>query len=156
MSLTPDTPTGPSPASLARALVLGARTATLATLDRLTGHPYASLVTVAADPGGVPILLLSGLALHTRNLLADRRASLLYQGGEATPDPLAVSRVTLIGHLHSSSNAASKVRFLEHCPEARLYAGFSDFAFYEFAIERAHFIGGFGRIAELQGRDLLD
>jgi len=76
-------PQGPSPGDAARGLMREALKASLATLDQSTGHPYASLVTIATDVDGTPLLLISKLALHTKNLEADSRASLLFDGTDA-------------------------------------------------------------------------
>lgn len=136
--------------------------ASLATLDRETGHPYASLVTVALDGEGRPVLLLSALARHTRNLEADRRASLLFEPtSSASGDPLAGGRVTVVGRVAAVDPAEPgfdevRARFLAHNPEAEGYAGFSDFRFYRLEIVTAHFIGGFGRIVEVSAADLKD
>jgi heme iron utilization protein len=137
----------------ARNLVRLALKGALATLDRggpgvTGGYPYASLVTVATTPGGRPVLLLSGLALHTQNLKADPRASLMIDGTSLAGDPLAGGRVTLIGRIEPAV-ASSRARFLSRHPASAQYADFGDFGFYELAVERAHFIGGFGRIVGL-------
>jgi putative heme iron utilization protein len=91
--------------------------------------------------------------------MADRRASLLIDGtgmGEGTSgDPLAGGRVTLIGHAEPTSSPTARARFLSRHPAAEGYASFPDFAFYALAIERAHFIGGFGRIVDLSPQDIL-
>src|SRR3990170_2348617 len=139
----------------ARALVRRALTASLATLDRGSGHPYASLVTLATEPDGAPIFLISRLALHTQNLDADPRASILVDGSGDGGDPLAQGRVTLIGRAEPAASATAKGRFLARHPAAQTYAGFPDFAFYMLSIERAHFVGGFGRIASLARSDLI-
>jgi heme iron utilization protein len=138
----------------ARNLVRLALKGALATLDRggpahASGHPYASLVTVATTPEGRPVLLLSGLALHTQNLKADPRASLMIDGTSLAGDPLAGGRVTLIGRIEPAVAASSRARFLSRHPASAQYADFGDFGFYELAVERAHFIGGFGRIVGL-------
>lgn len=146
----------PASASLAtRTLVRKALKATLATLDRTSGHPYASLVTIATNPAGAPLLLISKLALHTQNLMADQRASLLCDGTGLEGDPLANGRVTLIGHVRPTTDTTARRRFLARHPEAEMYASFADFAFYELELERAHYIGGFGRIVDLSPQDLL-
>jgi heme iron utilization protein len=142
-------------ARAARALVRRSREAALATLDRRTGHPYASLVTIATDPDGTPVFLISQLALHTQNLLGDQRASLLIEGTEDTGDPLAGGRVTLIGQANSGVSAVTRSRFLARHPTAASYVDFSDFAFYKLTLERAHFVAGFGRIIDLGPADLL-
>jgi putative heme iron utilization protein len=126
----------------------------LATLAHDSGHPYASLVLVATATDGSPLLLLSRLALHTRNLERDRRASiLLAPGGSA--DPLAGSRLTLTGEIQRTAAEAARRRFLARHPAAAGYAAFADFAVYALAVGRAHFIGGFGRIVDLDPPSLL-
>ena len=145
----------PSPAVAARLIVRRALKASLATLDRRSGHPYASLVTIAAEPDGTPLLLISKLALHTQNLAADTRASLLSDETSATADPLAGGRVTVIGSLAPTSSTTARRRYLARQPAAGNYADFPDFAFYALDIESAHFIGGFGRIVSLSRVDLV-
>ena len=81
----------------ARRLMRTAWTATLATIDAASGHPYGSLVAVACEPDGTPILLLSQLAMHTRNLCADPRASLLFDGTSRGRGALTGARVTVVG-----------------------------------------------------------
>ncbi len=139
----------------AAALVAAGATAILGTLDRQSGIPYASLVTVAAGPDHAPVMLLSGLAMHTRNLIADPRASLLFSADFGAADPLTLARVTLLGSVAPTADAAARSNFLTRHPAAAAYADFGDFGFYRLKVERAHFIGGFGRIVELSGSDLL-
>ncbi|HEX2843424.1 HugZ family protein [Hyphomicrobium sp.] len=136
-------------------LIRRALKASLATLETSSGHPYASLVTIATDVDGTPLLLISTLALHTKNLAADGRASLLFDGTNAAGDPLAGGRVTVIGRAKKTDRAIVRERFLARQPYASGYADFPDFAFYELIPERAHFIGGFGRIVDLKPADLL-
>jgi len=143
------------PGEAARMLMRRALKATLATLETSTGHPYASLVTIATDVDGTPLLLISTLALHTKNLEADGRASLLFDGTDAGGDPLAGGRVTVMGKARKTQRAIARERFLARHEPARGYADFPDFAFYELIPERAHFIGGFGRIVDLKAKDLL-
>lgn len=143
------------PGFLARTIVRRSLKAALATLDRTSGHPYASLVTVATSPGGAPLILISKLALHTQNILVDPRASLLFDASGTDGDPLAGGRVTLIGHLEQTQDQVLSRRFLARHPAAAGYAGFPDFAFYQLCVERAHFVGGFGRIVSLAASDLL-
>lgn len=144
-----------TPAEAARTLVRQARKASLATLEKGTGLPYASLVTVATEPDGTPVLLVSRLAVHTQNLLADPRASLLFDGSGADGDPLAGGRVTLVGRFERTDSATTRTRFLARQPGAAMYVDFPDFAFLALRPERAHYIGGFGRIVDLSAADLL-
>lgn len=148
----------PTPAEDVRALTRCALTASLATIDQATGYPYASLVTTATACDGTPVMLLSSLARHTRNLLADSRASLLVDGTAGSADPLAGGRATLIGRVSrvaDGSAAAARTRFLARHPEAESYADFADFGFFALAPERAHYVGGFGRIIEISGGEIV-
>ena len=145
----------PPPGEAARTLMRRALKASLATLEVQTGHPYASLVTIATDVDGTPLVLISTLALHTKNLMADGRASLLFDGTDAAGDPLAGGRVTVMGRAVRTERATARARFLARQPHAAGYADFPDFAFYELKPERAHFIGGFGRIVDLTPDDIL-
>jgi heme iron utilization protein len=133
----------------ARRLVRAALKGALATLDRETGHPYASLVLVATEPDGAPVFLISRLALHTRNLEKDPRASLLIDGTDGLGDPLTGGRLTVNGVARRSLSATAKRRFLARHPSAEAYAGFADFAMYSLEATGGHFIGGFGRIVDL-------
>lgn len=145
-------------ATVAREIIRGALKASLATLDAGSGFPYASLVTVATEPDGAPVLLLSDLAVHTRNLKADSRASLLFDASNGAGDPLAGGRVTVIGRMQKADAGAlepAQGRFLARQPSAQLYAGFADFAFWRMRFEGAHYIGGFGRIVDLPAAKLL-
>lgn len=126
-----------------RRVARACRKAALATL--LDGGPYASLVTVALDHDLSPILLLSGLSDHTRNLRADGRASLLLDGTEGHANPQTGPRVTLVGRMEPAEDPRLGRRFVDRHPGAAQYAGFGDFGFWRMAVERAHFVGGFAR-----------
>lgn len=138
-------------ADSARKVLRSASTGALATLAE-RGTPFASLVTVASDHDGAPLLLLSTLAVHTRNLDRDPRCSLLLvaPGGEGG-DPLAGARLTVEGRaLRVAADAPDlprlRARFLARHPMAAGYAGFADFGFFRLAVEASHLVAGFGRI----------
>jgi heme oxygenase (biliverdin-IX-beta and delta-forming) len=137
-----------------RSMVRAALKASLGTLLQPSGHPYASLLLTATEPDGSPIFLISKLALHTKNLTADARASLLIDATGTDADPMAGARITLIGEARPTTSATARRRFLARHPNAG-YADFPDFSFYAFDIASAHFIGGFGRIHDLPRSDLL-
>ena len=141
-------------AAEARTIVRAALKASLGTLLQPSGHPYASLLLTASEPDGSPIFLISTLALHTKNLTADARASLLIDATGTDADPMAGSRITLIGEARPTTSATARRRFLARHPNAG-YADFPDFSFYAFDIASAHFIGGFGRIHDLPRSDLV-
>jgi heme iron utilization protein len=142
---------------IARALVRRCRSATLASAltGRRQGWPYASLVTVACTGEGSPVLLLSTLADHTRNLLEDPRAALLFEEASGLVNPQTGPRVTLTGRLKPTSDPIAARRFLARHPGADLYAGFADFGFYRMTVERAHYVGGFGRANWLGAKKFL-
>lgn len=140
--------------ALAKHLLRRIRAGALASLDRASGHPFASLVTVATDADGSPLLLMSRLSAHTLNLEADPRASiLLAEGGKG--DPLAHPRLTVTGRAERTAEPRARERFLARHPKARLYADFADFSFWRLAVEGGHLNGGFARAATLRASDLL-
>jgi putative heme iron utilization protein len=147
------------PEETARRLILTCSKATLATLDRnRAGMPYASLVLVAPDADGRPLLLLSRLAEHTANLLADPRASLLLDGTEGFAEILTGPRLTLSGTVQmveGAEKAAASEAYIARHPSSSFYAGFNDFAFWRFSSEAAHLVAGFGRIDWLKPQALL-
>jgi putative heme iron utilization protein len=137
------------PARAARRLMRTALKAALATLDRETGHPYASLILLATAPGGAPLFLISRLAAHTRNLERDPRASILIDGTGGLGEPMTGERLTLTGLARPTTNPVARRRFLARHASAEGYAGFADFAVYELEVAGGHFVGGFGRIVDL-------
>ena len=144
-----------SPVAAARNLVRSARSAALATaLAKDGARPYASLVTTACDGDGSPLLLLSRLSDHTRNLDADARASLLCEDASHLENPQTGPRVSLVGRIEASGDPRHARRFLARHPTAARYAGFADFGFYRFVVERAHLVGGFAQARWVDGRDL--
>ncbi len=147
------------PLEVAKTLLRLTRTGTLATLDRNSGHPFASLVNVATDSDGAPLILVSKLATHTANLECDGRASLLLaETGKG--DALAHPRLTVLGmfapvELESTDDARIRRRFLARHPKSELYAGFGDFAFWRLGVVSAHLNGGFARAADLTAAEVL-
>lgn len=133
----------------ARRLLRRARTGTLASLNRDGGGPYASLVNVATEVSGAPVLLLSALAWHTKNLDADPRASLMVAELPAAGDALTGPRITVMGRFEKIEAAAARRRYMARHPAAEMYAGFGDFACWRMAPERVHAVAGFGRIETL-------
>jgi hypothetical protein len=119
------------------------------------GGPYASLVLVASDLDGSPLLMLSDLADHSRNIAADPRISLLLAPGSGAAEPLAEARLSLVGEARPEPAERARQRFLDRHPGAAVYAGFGDFKCYRIACREAHLVAGFGRIRWLQGPRLL-
>lgn len=149
---------------LARRMLTDARDATLATSfvgarPEERGWPYASLVLVATDAMGMPLLLLSDLAEHTKNLRDDPRVSLLIDNTAGHADRLAAARLTLLGHARviadDAERADARTRFLARHPSAANYADFKDFRFHRVTLDRAHLVAGFGRIRWIEAGALL-
>lgn len=145
------------PLAEAKRLLRTIRAGALATLDG-SAAPFSSLVTVATDPAGAPLILVSQLSAHTRHLDRDGRCSLLL--AETGPgDPLAHPRLTLTGTAtkvaEPAARAAVRARFLARHPKAELYADFADFSFWRIGLEQAHLNGGFARAARFPGARLL-
>jgi putative heme iron utilization protein len=142
----------PKRAREARRLIRTCGHAALATLRE--GGPYVSLVAAACDLDASPLLLLSDLAAHTRNLLSDPRVSLLFAATGGYADPLAGPRLTLLGRAERDDDPRLRTRFTARHPASAVYAGFADFHLYRVAIERGHLVAGFGRIAWIAGEHL--
>ena len=139
----------PSHAERCRTLVLLAKSATLSTLARdPEGFPYGSLVTVASDDRGRPLLLISTLAEHTKNLQARSEASVLVtEPLDAHDQPLAVGRVT------AAERAAVREAFLAQQPGSSYYVDFEDFAFFRLEPSSLRYVGGFGRMSWVSAED---
>ena len=138
--------------SQARTILDAAVTGCLGTLDE-RGHPFVTLVAIASLSPTRLAMLLSGLAIHTRNLERNHYCSLLLtqkQSDKDPPDdPLASARLTLSGQatrVARKEDHPIRERFLATHPTAAMYADFADFSFYQFQIEFVHMVAGFGRI----------
>jgi putative heme iron utilization protein len=145
------------PSRLARTLLRRSRQGALATLMAGSGAPYCSLVNVASAPDGAPILLISGLAVHTRNILADSRVSLMLDE-RAPGDPLEGARIMLAGQAEQASGDAAanlRQRYLNAHPSAEVFVDFKDFAFFRIVPTAAHLVAGFGRINDLAPAQFL-
>ena len=142
------------PKVAAKKLMREARSGALATLTAGSGDPYCSLVNVANAADGTPLLLISRLAVHTKNILADARVSLMLDERKLG-DPLEGARVMFAGAAVKTENEDARRRYLARQPEAEMFAGFGDFAFYEIKLNGAHLVAGFGRIVDLKPADLL-
>jgi len=121
------------------------------------GYPYGSFVTFAMHRGD-PVFLVSQLAVHTKNLNACERASLLVAEAGAG-NPLALGRVTLVGtcrQVPGEDRESVKATFLEKHPSASFYVDFKDFAFFKLKVESVRYIGGFGRMSWVEEPDWQD
>ncbi|MCY0096264.1 HugZ family protein [Hoeflea ulvae] len=144
---------------LAHRLVRGARFGAIGVLEPDTGFPFASRVLTGTDVDGTPLILVSGLSVHTTALLADPRASLLF-GEPGKGDPLAHPRITVRTQAErvardDPAHARLRARFIARHPKAALYADFGDFAFFRMVPHSASLNGGFGKAFVLDASDLL-
>ncbi|HEX2123649.1 MAG TPA: DUF2470 domain-containing protein [Thermoanaerobaculia bacterium] len=130
-----------------RTLLASERLGTLATQSvRHPGWPFASVMPYALDENAAPLFLISAMAIHTQNLVADPRASLLVMQSGAGSDPLGSPRATLLGNAVRIPDVSDSLRgaYLERHPSARYWIDFSDFAFYRLDVTDVYFVGGFG------------
>jgi heme iron utilization protein len=141
----------------ARLLLRRCRQGALATLMAGSGDPYCSLVNVASHADGSPILLISRLALHTRNILGDTRVSLMLDE-RAPGDPLEGSRIMVAGRAEQASTdqiAGLRRRYLNAHPSAEVFVNFKDFSFFRIRPQAVHLVAGFGRIVDLGPEQFL-
>jgi putative heme iron utilization protein len=140
----------PSHAECARSLAATYSRGTLSTLND-DGYPFGSVVLYVLDDRGQPVMLLSELAEHTKNIRRDGRASVLVSSTVMPgDDPMALPRVTLTGSLvqvHAADLAAVRARFLDEHPSAESYVGFGDFAWWSLELDSVRFVGGYGRMS---------
>ncbi len=146
-------------ARLAKDLLRSERVAVLATASAAKGgHPFASLVPFALSRDGEPLLLLSGLAHHTRNLAADPRACLLvHDATAAAKDPRTAARAAIMGRARPVTEAEAedaKARYLARQPSARGLFALGDFALYALAVDEVQIVGGFAAAGWVSGDDL--
>ncbi len=142
---------------LARSLLRRSRQGALATLMAGSGDPYCSLVNVASHADASPILLISRLALHTRNILGDSRVSLMLDE-RAAGDPLEGARIMLAGRAEEATGdhaALLRRRYLNAHQSAEAFADFKDFSFFRIVPSGAHLVAGFGRIVDLRPKQFL-
>lgn len=152
MQPTPDF----DPAKLAKSLLRRSRQGALATLMAGSGDPYCSLVNLASHPDGSPILLISGLAVHTRNILADSRVSLMLDERVAG-DPLEGARIMMSGRAEQAGADKELLqrRYLSAHPSAEGFVSFKDFSFFRIRPTGTHLVAGFGRIVDLTPEQFL-
>ena len=145
-----DLPSVPEPsfAERARTLMYLGRVGSLSTLSRKQpGFPFGSVMPYALDETGCPIFLISTMAMHTQNLLADPRASLLVTQPDADVDPLGASRVTLVGNviaIPKGEIAEARKVYLARYENSKHWVDFEDFYFYHTEVVDVYYVGGFG------------
>jgi putative heme iron utilization protein len=145
------------PAKVARSLLRRSRQGALATLMAGSGDPYCSLVNVASHADGSPILLISRLALHTKNILGDPRVSLMLDE-RVEGDPLEGSRIMVGGRAEEAGGDDVTIlrgRYLNVHPSAEAFVDFKDFSFFRIHPTGVHLVAGFGRIVDLKPAQFL-
>jgi putative heme iron utilization protein len=148
-----------NPVAVAKNLLRATRAGAFGTIDRNTGHPFTSLVNVATDADGSPLIFVSRLSTHTANIEIDPRASLLL-AATGKGDPLAHPRLTVLGRfvkmdLNIADGARVRRRFLARQQKAQLYAALPDFTYWRMSVVSAHLNGGFARAADLKASDFI-
>lgn len=138
----------PSFAERARTLMYLGRIGSLSTQSRKQpGFPFGSVMPYGLDERGYPVFLISTMAMHTRNLESDPRASLLVTRADGEGDPLGASRVTLLGNVlpvGQSETAAVRKLYLASYTNSRYWVDFEDFSFYRMQVVDVYYVGGFG------------
>ena len=148
--LPPSNVPEPTHAERARTLLERERIGTLSTHSvHKPGWPFGSVMPYSLTETGAPVFLISGMAIHTQNVLADPRASLLVMQSGGDAEPLGLARVTLLGTVHAIENVPDELRqgYLERHPSARHWIEYSDFGFYRLDVESIYFVGGFGAMS---------
>ncbi len=144
----------PSAAEEARTIAASTNTGTLATLTS-DGDPWASFVTYGLL-GGSPVLCVSNLAEHGRNLAGDQRASIAIVTPGAQADPLASARITLAGHVEEpdgDERFAAREAHLSAVDAAKYYIDYSDFSLWVLRVTRVRWVGGYGRMDSTSGQE---
>ena len=138
----------PTFADRARTLLHIGRIGSLSTISRKQpGFPFGSVMPYGLDDAGHPIFLISTMAMHTQNVQADARSSLLVTQPDAGGDPLGASRVTLVGNavlVPKADAAAARELYLERYPNSKQWVDFEDFSFYRLDVLDVYYVGGFG------------
>jgi heme iron utilization protein len=142
----PEPGSEPTYAERVRTLLASERVGTLATQSvRRPGWPFASVMPYALTDDAAPLFLISGMAIHTQNLLADPRASLLVMQSGGDADPLGSPRATLLGTAQRiESTGALRAVYLDRHSSAKYWIDFSDFSFFRLDVTDVYFVGGFG------------
>jgi heme iron utilization protein len=151
----PVNPVRPSAAEEARTIAASTNTGILASLTA-DGDPWASLVTFGLLDDGSPVLCVSHMAEHGRNLAGDPRASIAVVAPATDTDPLANARITLAGvveHPEGAELEAARQAHMAAVPAAKYYIDYSDFALWVLRVKRVRWVGGYGRMDSAAGAD---
>jgi heme iron utilization protein len=143
-----------------RALLARERDGMLSTISKkAVGWPFGSIAPYALNDAGEPILLISEIAEHTRNLRADARSSLLVRDSKATDDPQAGARATVMGYampVPAPFINAARQRYLGLFPNSSGYFEVHDFTLFQLKVSQIRYIGGFGEIHWVDGNEIIN
>ena len=147
----------PSHAERVRTLLESESVGTLATQSaRHPGFPFASVMPYALTADGSPLFLISSMAVHTHNLVADPRASLLVMQSGSGADPLGAPRATLVGSVRKIESSESvRQEYLQRHPSSRHWIDYSDFSFFQLDVAHIYFVGGFGVMGWVERGDYV-
>jgi heme oxygenase (biliverdin-IX-beta and delta-forming) len=149
----------PSFAERARTLMYLGRIGSLSTISRKQpGFPFGSVMPYGLDEQGRPVFLISTMAMHTQNLQADSRASLLVTQEDGSGDPLGASRVTLVGNVQRIAEpevAEARKLYLERYANSKYWVDFEDFSFYRMEVVDVYYVGGFGVMGWVAASDYV-
>ena len=146
----------PTHAERVRTLLETESVGTLATLSKHhPGWPFASVMPYAITADGSPLFLISSMAVHTQNLVADPHASFLVMQSGAGSDPLGSPRATLLGNARRLDDATDELRdmYLRRHHSAKHWIAYSDFSFYQLEVTNIYYVGGFGVMGWVQRED---
>lgn len=144
-----------TPAAEAREFLRSTHSGVLSTHSaRFAGYPFGSIAPFVLDDDGNPLILISSIAEHTKNIVADPRVSLI-AFDPASPDMQAAARLTLLGEAKTADKQDGVLceRYLARFPQAAQYFDMHDFLFYSIEVQQARYIGGFGKIHWISGED---
>lgn len=147
-------------AQKAFALLSGRSFGVLATMSKkIPGYPFASVTPFSVDSQGSPLFLMSGLAVHTKNILENPKVSLLVFEPEAEQDPLGSARMNVMGEVHAVPEdelEESRALYLRQHPESSQWMDFGDFGLYRLTVQDVYYIGGFGEMGWVSKADFSE
>lgn len=154
-SLPPSTAPEPTYAERARTLLERESIGMLSTQSvKHPGWPFGSVMPYALTSDGAPLFLISAMAIHTQNVSADPRASLLVMQSGNDADPLGMARATLLGTVNRIEVSDElRAAYLQRHPNARHWIDYTDFAFYRLDVAQIYFVGGFGAMGWVPRED---
>jgi hypothetical protein len=124
--------------------------------EKFAGYPFGSVAPFVLNHSGQPVILISSIAEHTKNIMANPKVSLLVFAGD--DDLQASARLTIIGEAikMDKENMDLRARYLRYFPQAESYFSMHDFSFYRIAIAQTRYIAGFGKMGWMAGDELAN